>query len=152
MGLTEELSVRFSLCCGREGCRRRVLPKSVLFDGRRVYWRMVILVVVALREQRPYGITMDKLKTQLGVDSKTVRRWQVWYRERLRPGGQWEELGWRIANGLRFGEEVGTLIGAFIDEKEAQSGMARLLRFIAEFEHVWPGAGIPRKRWADPKR
>jgi hypothetical protein len=118
-----------------------VLPKSVLFDGRRVYWRIVILVVIALREQRPYGMTMDKLKAELGVDSKTVRRWQRWYRERLSPGGQWEELRWRIAAELRSAEEIGMLVGVFIDAADPQSGMARLLRFIAQFEHVWPGRG-----------
>ena len=140
-GLPEALSVRFSLCCGRDGCRGRVLPKSVLFDGRRVYWRMVILVVIALREQRPFGFTMDKLKTVLGVDSKTVRRWQSWYRERLSPSGEWKALGSRLASGLTPGQEIGTLISAFINENDATSGMARLLRFIAEYEHVSPGRG-----------
>ena len=39
--------MRLSFCCGREGCRRRVLPPSVLFWGRRVYWAAVVLVVTA---------------------------------------------------------------------------------------------------------
>lgn len=140
-GLPESLSFRFSLCCGREGCRGRVLPRSVLFDGRRVYWRIVILVVVALREQRSCGFTMEKLKAALGVDSKTVRRWQGWYRERLSPRGEWSALGSRLALGLVSGLEIGTLIAAFADENDSESGMARLLRFIAEFEHVSPGRG-----------
>jgi hypothetical protein len=117
------------------------LPKSVLFDGRRVYWRIVILVVIALREQRPYGMTMEKLKAELGVDSKTVRRWQASYRERLSPCGEWKELSSHFACGLEPGKEVGTLISVFIAENNVKSGMARLLRFIAEFEHVSPGMG-----------
>ena len=129
-----------------------MLPKSVLFDGRRVYWRVVILVVVALREQRPFGFTMERLKTELGVDSKTVRRWQSWHRERLSPSGEWKALGSRLALGLIPGRQIGTLLATFIDESDPESGMARLLRFIAEFEHVSPGRGTPRKRWSDPKR
>jgi hypothetical protein len=113
-----------------------VLPKSVLFDGRRVYWRMVILVVVALRGQRSSGFTMKKLKGRLGVDAKTVRRWQRWYMERLSPTGEWKSLGSRLAHGLQPGEELQSLLTAFIDEKAAENGMVRLLRFIAEFEHI----------------
>ena len=99
------------------------------------------MVVVALREQRPSGFTMEKLKTLLGVDSKTVRRWQAWYRERLSPTGEWKALCSRLALGLLAGQEMGALLAAFIDESDPESGMARLLRFIAEFEHVSPGRG-----------
>jgi hypothetical protein len=112
-----------------------------MFDGRRVYWRMVILVVVALREQRSSGYTMEKLKKRLGVDAKSVRRWQAWYRERLSPSGAWKELGSRLAFGLPPGQEMGTLVSAFIDKNDVTSGMARLLRFIAEYEYVLPGRG-----------
>jgi hypothetical protein len=103
---------------------------------------MVILVVISLREQRPYGSTMERLKTTLGVDSKTVRRWQTWYRARLSPSGEWKALGSRLPVGLAPGNEVGTLLSAFVDENDAASGMARLLRFIAEYEHVSPGEGM----------
>lgn len=108
-----------------------------MFDGRRVYWRMVILVVVALREQRSVGFTMEKLKRLLGVDSKTVRRWQSWYRERLSPSGEWQALRSRLAFGLTPGSEVQSLFLAYVDESDPENGMVRLLRFIAEFEHVF---------------
>ena len=41
---------RRSLCCGEEGCRRRTLPPSVVFLGRRVYLGAVVIAasVVAL--------------------------------------------------------------------------------------------------------
>ena len=112
-----------------------------MFDGRRVYWRMVVLVTVALRSQRPCGMTLEKLKGKLGVDSKTVWRWQAWYRERLSVSGEWRDLCSRFALGLEPGKEVQGLIAVFIDEKNPENGMARLLRFIAEFEHVSPGRG-----------
>ncbi len=40
----EAFSLRHSLCCGREGCRKRTLPPSVRFLGRRVYLEAVVLL------------------------------------------------------------------------------------------------------------
>ena len=113
---------------------------------------MVILVVVALRTQRPIGITMEKLKRNLGVDSKTVRRWQRWYRERTSPTGEWRELGNRLALGLTPGQEIQDLITAFIDGDDPANGMVRLLRFIAEFEHLSPGRGSSTQKMVSSQR
>src|SRR5262245_40518516 len=35
---------RFSLCCAREGCRKRATPPSLRFLGRRVYLGVVVIV------------------------------------------------------------------------------------------------------------
>jgi hypothetical protein len=40
----EEFCLRFSLCCGTEGCRRRTLPPSLRFLGRRVYLEVVVVL------------------------------------------------------------------------------------------------------------
>ena len=40
----EEFVRRFSLCCGREGCRKRATPPSLRFLGRRVYLGAVVIV------------------------------------------------------------------------------------------------------------
>src|SRR5271170_745472 len=40
----EEFVRRFSLCCGREGCRKRATPPSLRFLGRRVYLGVVVIV------------------------------------------------------------------------------------------------------------
>ena len=37
---------RFSLCCAREGCRRRATPASLRFLGRRVYVAVVVVLTV----------------------------------------------------------------------------------------------------------
>jgi len=39
----EQYALRFSLCCGWRDCRRRVLPPSLRFLGRRVYLEVVVL-------------------------------------------------------------------------------------------------------------
>jgi hypothetical protein len=40
----EAFTKRASLCCGREGCRKRSLPPSLRFLGGRVYLEMVVLI------------------------------------------------------------------------------------------------------------
>lgn len=68
---------RFSLCCGRDGCRRRATPPSVRFLGRRVYVAAVVIVasVVAL------ALTAARAASRAtGVPARTARRWLRWWR------------------------------------------------------------------------
>ncbi|MGC4065704.1 MAG: hypothetical protein QM784_13860 [Polyangiaceae bacterium] len=71
-------ALRHSLCCGQEGCRRRTLPPSLRFLGRRVYFEAVVFVasVVALAlggEGAAHRVTL--------VPVRTSRRWDTWWRE-----------------------------------------------------------------------
>jgi hypothetical protein len=68
---------RFSLCCGRDGCRRRATPPSVRFLGRRVYVGAVVIVasVVALALS-----AASAARRATGVPAKTTRRWLRWWR------------------------------------------------------------------------
>ena len=79
--LPEQFSVRMSLCCGTDGCRRRLLPPSCLFIGPKVYWSAIILVVVALRQRRPNSFSAAKLRALFDVSWETVRRWMSWFAE-----------------------------------------------------------------------
>jgi hypothetical protein len=67
---------RFSLCCGREGCRKRATPPSVRFLGRRVYLGAVVLVasMVALTLRAAVEI-----RPRTGVPARTVQRWLGWW-------------------------------------------------------------------------
>jgi hypothetical protein len=67
---------RFSLCCGREGCRRRSTPPSVRFLGRRVYVGAVVVIasVFALALAAADAVRLT------GVPSRTTRRWVQWWR------------------------------------------------------------------------
>jgi hypothetical protein len=68
---------RFSLCCGREGCRKRATPPSVRFLGRRVYLGAVVIVasIVALAVRGA-----QEIRRQTGVPSRTLGRWLGWWR------------------------------------------------------------------------
>lgn len=85
----EAFTLRHSLCCGREGCRKRALPPSLRFLGRRVYLEAVVLLasvaaqlVSAHRDAR--AIT--------GVPGRTLRRWGSWWRSTFPQGPVWTEL------------------------------------------------------------
>ena len=69
-GLGPEHAVRFSFCCGVEGCRRRVSPPSLRFLGRKVFWGVVVLLVPVLR-QGPTPKRVERLWDQL--EKKGIR-------------------------------------------------------------------------------
>lgn len=67
--------VRFSLCCGREGCRKRATPPSLRFLGRRVYLGVVVIVASLVAQAVGAGGTKST-----GVPRRTMRRWLAWWR------------------------------------------------------------------------
>lgn len=91
-GLPDIYEKRLSLCCGRQGCRRRTLPPSVLFWGRRVYWGAVLLVVTALRQQRSAGFTARRICALFGVTRPTLARWLVYFRHGFPQSRTWQQL------------------------------------------------------------
>jgi hypothetical protein len=72
----EALVVRFSFCCGREGCRRRTTPPSLRFLGRRVYLEAVVLVASVIAVVRGAGRVTGR---DVGVAPRTLRRWLGWW-------------------------------------------------------------------------
>jgi hypothetical protein len=73
----EALAWRFSLCCGREGCRRRATPPSVRFLGRRVYLGAVVIVASAVAL---VVATARAIRRATGISARTTRRWVAWWR------------------------------------------------------------------------
>lgn len=80
--LTEELAIRHDLCCARQGCRRRTLPPSVRFLGRRVYLAAIVVLGAALR-QGPTPFRVKRLEALLGADRRTLARWCQWWTTRF---------------------------------------------------------------------
>ena len=72
----EVVGRRRSLCCGREGCRRRTLPPSVVFFGRRVYLGAVLIAASVVALALGCG---RQAREKTGVPSRTTRRWLAWW-------------------------------------------------------------------------
>lgn len=98
--LPDELSIRHSLCCSAEKCRRRVLPPSVRFWDRKVYWSAVILVTIVLQQQRTEGYSAGKIVQLFGVSRHTLKRWIHYFSKVFPLSRRWKKL-----RGL-FGEEL----------------------------------------------
>ena len=88
-GLPEEYCLRRSLCCGRDGCRRRSMPESCLFMGRRVYWRCVVLIATALMQRRAESLSIGQLSRLIGISRKTIMRWLDYFMEVFGNSSEW---------------------------------------------------------------
>ena len=76
--LPEGFSIRFSLCCSQDGCRRRLTPFSVRFLARRVYvGAAVVLVAAAMQGLSPARVR--RLSKVLRIPPRTARRWLAWW-------------------------------------------------------------------------
>jgi len=73
----EAFTRRFSLCCGREGCRRRATPPSVRFLGRRVYVGAIVIVASVVAFAKTIASAAARAT---GVPARTTRRWLRWWR------------------------------------------------------------------------
>jgi hypothetical protein len=93
-GVGEAFKVRHSLCCGRRGCRRRALPPSLRFLGRRVYLEAVVLIATALTLVMP---GLRQVSGETGVPVRTLRRWQTWWTTTFPRLSTWTVLRARFA-------------------------------------------------------
>ncbi len=119
-GLPESVEVlferRFALCCSREGCRRRTLPPSVRFLGRRVYAAIAIVVAcVAEATQRRWQ------------EARRVARWLGWWRDVFAHSAVVTGLRGRLATPL----DVGALPGSLLERMGGADRGDRLVRLLA---------------------
>ncbi len=90
----EAFTLRHSLCCGAEGCRRRTLPPSLRFLGRRVYLEAVVLLASVVAQ---LATTIRQACAATGVPSWTLHRWIGWWRKAFVQSPTWAELRGRLA-------------------------------------------------------
>lgn len=107
------LRIRRGLCCGRDGCRRRCLPPSVLFMGRRVYWGCVVLLVVAFRQRQPDSYTCRRIRSELGVNRQTIVRWLDYFEQVLPQTPWWQRLRGLVVADISDSRCVGDLLHLF---------------------------------------
>ena len=88
-GAGEAFSLRHSLCCGREGCRRRALPPSLRFLGRRVYLEVVVVLASAVVQ---LSSSLRRARALTGVPGWTLRRWADWWTEAFPASRTWQEI------------------------------------------------------------
>jgi hypothetical protein len=85
----EAFSLRFSLCCGSDGCRKRATPPSLRFLGRRVYLEAVVLLASSAAVATRF---LKEVHEATGVPTRTLRRWLGWWSAAFPQTATWFEL------------------------------------------------------------
>jgi len=128
--LPAEYCYRFSFCCNREGCRKRVTPPSVRFLGRKVCLGVVVVLVGAMRDGlRPRAVR--ELSERFGVDRRTIARWQVFWRELFPQTAFWKEARGRLLPVVENSSPLWRLLKAFLGRGGLWRGWGGLLRFLS---------------------
>ena len=92
-GTDPDYSIRFSYCCGTEGCRKRFTPPSMRFLSRKVYSSVVIILVFLLKpetDESRIEVLNRLLGTQLSVE--TLRRWRHFWTKDVPQTHTWKRL------------------------------------------------------------
>lgn len=127
--LEAELLVRFSFCCNRDGCRRRVTPPSVRFLGRRVYAAAAFLLASVLLSERLSEAVVGKVEHEIGISFRTLKRWRQWWRGRFTGSSFWQAARARFSPPVA--EDAG--IAAAILNRFHAAHFAERLRFFLRF-------------------
>ena len=130
--LPEAACRRHGLCCRREGCRRRVLPPSTLFMGRRVYLAAVVLVLVVVRQRRLEGSSARRLREMFGVSHRTLRRWVTFFETVFPRSRYWKLLRGRVPATVHDSRLPEALLASFETRRCAPAGaVTACLKFLA---------------------
>jgi len=89
--------IRFSLCCGTQGCRKRFIPPSCRFLGRKVYWFAVILCVLTDWQNSLKKITRFDWCIRTDISRNTIMRWLTFFSDRFPASRTWLEIRGQVS-------------------------------------------------------
>lgn len=129
--LTPRMTLRWSWCCSRHGCRKRVTPASWRFHGRRFYVAPVVLILAA----EATGVSVPRR----GWDDahpyrRTVQRWLSWWPTVFAETGAWVSLRGRFERGLAASRLPGGLASLVV-------GLSTLRQLVLGLSLVRPWTG-----------
>jgi hypothetical protein len=128
--LPGEYRYRFSFCCDRDGCRKRVTPPSVRFLGRKVYLGAVVVLVSAM-QQGPSPRRVSELSRYFDADRRTIARWQVFWREHFPRTPFWKVARARLVPVFDVATLPRSLTEAFVHRHDDREGWKNLLLFLS---------------------
>jgi hypothetical protein len=124
----EECCRRVSFCCG--WCRRRSLPRSCLFFGRRVYFSAVVLLVTAAWQGRGKR-SMTKLCQRFKVDARTVKRWLNYFEAVFPVSRLWQRVRGLVSAEVRSFELPYSLVRWYERQSRKLTQLVCCLRLLA---------------------
>jgi hypothetical protein len=119
---------RISLCCDRDGCRRRATPPSVRFLGRKVYVGAAIVMACVIAHE----MAAAAAQRASGVATRTVRRWSRFWQSDYAQSEHFERERSRMSAPVDTEALPGSLWQRFTDHAgDPELGLMRLLGFAA---------------------
>jgi len=92
----------------------------------------VILVVMALRQNRANSASISKLERMFGISRQTICRWIEYFREVFPSSAHWQKIRGRISSRVTDSELPTALLQYFLEHCESiESGLVGCLRFLA---------------------
>ena len=130
--LPDDLYKRLSFCCGNEKCRRRSLPASTLFMDRRVYFRVVILIVTTLSQNKPQKYSKNMLSRMLGADRKSINRWLAYFHDIFPQSKVWKAIRGRLSSAVPSLHQPGSLVEYYLlHNKSPGNAIINCLQLLA---------------------
>lgn len=126
---------RFDLCCG--WCRKRTIPPSVRFLGRKVYTAAAVVIATAVGRGWDRN-AVQLVREELGVSPGTLARWRRWWRE-LVGSAFWVRVRGQLPVDLDVQELPASLLRQYTGS--ASDRMLQLLRWMAP----WFASAVPER-------
>jgi hypothetical protein len=87
---------------------------------------------MTLRQDRPDGLSANKLKKLFDVSRLTIKRWVAYFRDVFPFSAQWQRLRGRVSPSVRDSELPGSLLSFFLLNSESpDKGLIACLRSLA---------------------
>lgn len=131
VALPEAVCLRRGLCC--RACRRRVLPDSAVFLGRKVYLGAVVLISIVVRQRNLASASAKRLQELFGMSKETLARWLHFFLVAFPATARWKSLRGLVSPQVRDTSLPDGLLAEF-DRRPEGPGAAALgacLTFIA---------------------
>ena len=125
-GRQEGPTIRFGLCCRKQGCRKRVLPPSLRFLGRKVYGALTVILAADF---------YNRLMLREAIPRRTLTRWRSFWKSELSESSSF--MRWARARGIlpiaQAGESPRNILMAF--GFPGVESLIPALRFFTQFRH-----------------
>lgn len=132
-GLSEKYFIQFSLCCGTEGCRRRLIPPSCRFLGKKVYWYAAILTIVSDWQNLSGDITISRLAEKIGISRNTLKRWINFFKDIFPASPSWKKIRGRVSAAIKNDDLPGSLFNFFQRQfPSIKKALIRCLSFLSQ--------------------
>jgi predicted DNA-binding transcriptional regulator YafY len=100
--------------------------------GRRVYWRCVVLVVMALRQRRPESLSAGRMVRMFDISRKTLTRWFGYIREAIAQSHEWQRARGLVSPYVTDDRLPASLLDYCIEStSDALSGLVACCRLLA---------------------